>query len=385
MSVDLRTAPSASTLTAPSPSAPGAMCTASGPAAFSIASEGSPAVPRLASTWVRGTALPALAGASDEVQRALDRAADSFQGVSGTAYAFHASIMLRHLRVLADGLSRAAGLFDAYADRLAAHEALLSGVRAQAVASDFPVTGDLVGAPDGPAGVTQWTAMAAGVAAERQALREWVATHLQAAVDELVDEETFEWVGQFFATHHSTLVSGTLGTVLKQRYLTTLLDEDDLRGSRRSGNPARKATGEALIAGGELDRLEHVAGQLDHASKALGPVTFAYDTVNALGSDEPAGGMMGVLGSAGFAAGASLALPVATPVVVTGATVMLAAMAGTIVGTAAWHALPEDWQDSADEILGDAVDEVTDLAGDAVDGVKDLAGDVASGLASWVR
>ena len=105
MSVDLRTAPSASTLTAPSPSAPGAMCTASGPAAFSIASDGSPAVPRLASTWVRGTALPATVRASEQVQQALDRAADSFQGISGTAYAFHASIMLRHLGVLADGLS----------------------------------------------------------------------------------------------------------------------------------------------------------------------------------------------------------------------------------------------------------------------------------------
>ena len=165
MSVDLRTAPSASTLIAASTSAPGAMCTASGPAAFSIASDGSPAVPRLASTWVRGTALPATVRASEQVQQALDRAADSFQGISGTAYAFHASIMLRHLGVLADGLTRAAALFESYAERLVAHERLLSGVRARAVAAGFPVTGDLVGAPDGPADSGDWSTMAAEVAA----------------------------------------------------------------------------------------------------------------------------------------------------------------------------------------------------------------------------
>ncbi len=252
----------------------------------------------------------------------------------------------------------------------------------------LPVSGDLVAAPDGLRDTGQWSSMAAVVAGERQSLREWVATRLDAAVDGFRDEQALEWTARMLATYHSTLLSGALGTVLQQRYLSTLLEEDDLRGSRRSGNPARRAVGEELIAGGELDRLKKVANQLDHASKALGPVTFAYDMVNALDSDEPAGETVGVLGAAGLAAGTSLALaalPVSVPVLATGAVLVAASMAGQAGAKVLWGGLPEDWQDSADEILGDAVDEVTDLAGDAVDGVKDLAGDAASGLISWVR
>mgnify|MGYP006966428217 CR=1 FL=1 len=43
---------------------------------------------------VRGTALPALAGSREQVQEALDRAADSFQGLSGTAYAWTNAVPL---------------------------------------------------------------------------------------------------------------------------------------------------------------------------------------------------------------------------------------------------------------------------------------------------
>jgi len=356
MSVDLRTAPSASTLTAPSPSAPGAMCTASGPAAFSIASDGSPAVPRLGVTWVRGTALPALVTAREQVQEALDRAADSFQGISGTAYAFHASIMLRHLGVLADGLTRAAALFESYADRLVAHERLLSGVRAQAVASGFPVTGDMVGTPDGPAGSTEWTAMAAGVAAERQALRQWVATHLDAALADFLDEETFEWVGQFFATHHSTLVSGALGTALQKAHLHKVANID--RGGVR-------------LTARELDRLADDASRLARAAEAVGPIAVAYDTVTALESDEPGRGMAQVSGGV-IAAGLVLTLPVSSAVVAgllaTGATIV--AVEGV---KHAWGELPDDWTDTLDESIGEGWDDL-----------KDATGDVAGKVWSWV-
>ena len=356
MSVDLRTAPSASTLSAPSPSAPGAMCTASGATAFSVASDGSPAVPRLAARWVRGTALPATVRASEQVQQALDRAADSFQGISGTAYAFHASIMLRHLGVLADGLTRAAALFESYAERLVAHERLLSGVRAQALAAGFPVTGDLVGAPDGPSGSAEWTAMAAGVAAERQSLREWVATHLQAAVDGLVDEETFEWVGQFFTTHHSTLASGVLGTALKKSHVSRVGDID--RGGVR-------------LTARELDRLADAADRLSKAGDALGPITVAYDTVSALESDEPGLGMATVSGGV-IAAGLVLTLPISS-VVISGAVTIIVTMAAVEGVERVWGQLPDDWTDTLDESIGDGWDDL-----------KDATGDVAGKVWSWV-
>ncbi len=356
MSVDLRTAPSASTLTAPSPSAPGAMCTASGPAAFSIASDGSPAVPRLAVTWVRGTALPALAGSREQVQEALDRAADSFQGLSGTAYAFHASIMLRHLGVLADGLTRAAALFESYAERLAAHERLLSGVRARAVASGFPVTGDLVGAPDGLADFGDWSTMAAEVAAERQSLRQWVATHLDAALADFFDEETFEWVGRFFATHHSTLVSGALGTALQKAHLHKVANID---------------RGGVQLTARELDRLADDARRLARAAEAVGPIAVAYDTVTALESDEPGRGMAQVSGGV-IAAGLVLTLPISSPIVVgllaTGATIV--AVEGV---KHAWGELPDDWTDTLDESIGEGWDDL-----------KDATGDVAGKVWSWV-
>ena len=356
MSVDLRTAPSASTLSAPSPSAPGAMCTASGATAFSVASDGSPAVPRLAARWVRRTALPATVRASEQVQQSLDRAADSFQGISGTAYAFHASIMLRHLGVLADGLTRAAALFESYAERLVAHERLLSGVRAQALAAGFPVTGDLVGAPDGPSGSAEWTAMAAGVAAERQSLREWVATHLQAAVDGLVDEETFEWVGQFFTTHHSTLASGVLGTALKKSHVSRVGDID--RGGVR-------------LTARELDRLADAADRLSKAGDALGPITVAYDTVSALESDEPGLGMATVSGGV-IAAGLVLTLPISS-VVISGAVTIIVTMAAVEGVERVWGQLPDDWTDTLDESIGDGWDDL-----------KDATGDVAGKVWSWV-
>lgn len=356
MSVDLRTAPSASTLSAPPPSAPGAMCTASGATAFSIASDGSPAVPRLAVTWVRGTALPATVRASEQVQQALDRAAESLQGISGTAYAFHASIMLRHLGVLADGLTRAAALFESYAERLVAHERLLSGVRARALAAGFPVTGDLVGAPDGPSGSAEWTAMAAGVAAERQSLREWVATHLQAAVDGLVDEETFEWVGRFFTTHHSTLASGVLGTALKKSHVSRVGDID--RGGVR-------------LTARELDRLADAADRLSTAGDALGPITVAYDTVSALESDEPGLGMATVSGGV-IAAGLVLTLPISS-VVISGAVTIIVTMAAVEGVERVWGQLPDDWTNTLDESIGEGWDDL-----------KDATGDVAGKVWSWV-
>ncbi|MBU2073124.1 MAG: hypothetical protein KJ938_01685 [Actinobacteria bacterium] len=356
MSVDLRTAPSASTLPAPPPSAPGAMCTASGPAAFSIASDGSPAVPRLAVTWVRGTALPATVRAREQVQQALDRAADSFQGISGTAYAFHASIMLRHLGVLADGLTRAAALFESYAERLVAHERLLSGVRAQAVASGFSVTGDLVGAPDGPADSGDWSTMAAEVAAERQALRAWVATHLDAALADFLDEETFEWVGRFFGAHHSTLVSGVLGTALKKSHVSRVGDID--RGGVR-------------LSARELDRLADAADRLSTAGDALGPITVAYDTVSALESDEPGLGMARVSGGV-VAAGLVLTLPISS-VVISGAVTVVVTMAAVEGVERVWGELPDDWTDTLDESIGDGWGDL-----------KDATGDVAGKVLSWV-
>lgn len=300
---------------------------------FSVTSAGSPDVPRLAEAWVRGTALGALDACVDEVVDARARAADQFTGASGLAYSAHTGQMLLHVQALRARFVRAADLFGSYADRLVAHEALLAGVRARALAAGLEVVGDLVLPPPDPtdlvAGRT-WSDLAGLVAGEQQDLVVWVSTHLEGAVESFSDESLVNWVRGFVESYHSTLVSAAGEGIL----------------TRAGQLVTRYADG--------LTRLGHVPG----------PVGLAYDAVTALESDEPAAGLFAA--GAGFATAtvAVATLPVTAPTAIVAGVTVLATVGGVLVAEKAWDRLPDEATEILDEAAEDAWDATQDWAGD---------------------
>jgi len=334
---------------------------------FSLTSAGSPAVPRLAEGWIRGTALGALDACVDQVDGARIRALELFAGASGRAYSIHTTQLLLHLQGLRAHLVRAADLFGSYADRLVAHETLLAGVRARALAAGLEVAGDLVLPPQDPldlvAGKT-WSDLAGLVADEQHDLLAWVSTHLEGAVESFADESLVRWVLNFLQTNHGTLVSGAATITLRGLGLRRLgaaerfLDGLDPAALDRQGRTQ-------VID--EVGRLVSGADQLDRLGRLMGPVGITYDTILALEGDEPAGDSFRLLG--GTAAGSLAPLVFAGGPALWVGTVAFT-LAGSTAAEALWDELPQPMQDSADEIVGEVVDGAQDLVSAGFDEIR---------------
>lgn len=309
---------------------------------FSLAPAGSPSVPRVAATWVRATAVPALVVAMQDVTAARERAMQEFLGVSGGAYCMHSHALLFHLGALRDRLLGAAALFESYADRLTAHETVLDGIRARALACGLEVVGDTVLSPTEPADLTAalaWSDLASAVLSEHQSLTAWVAGELDAAVPSYSDPDLARWVADFLDAHGVGLVAAGLETTA--------------------------VGGAAALAARE--RLEGAA-HLNRWSKVPGPVATTINTVTALESDEPSTELMGVLaGTATTTAtvGAAALLAPAAPVIAVGAVATVAGIGAAYQAKGLWEKLPQPMQDSADEVIGDAWDDIKGL-GDRV-------------------
>lgn len=309
---------------------------------FSLTSAGSPAVPRLAEGWLRSTGVGALDACADEVLAARDRAVSQFVGSSGLAYSLHVGQMLHHLQELRARFVRAADLFSSYADRLVAHETLLAGVRARALAAGLEVAGNLVLPPQDPfdlvAGKT-WSDLAGLVADEQHDLLAWVSTHLDGAVESFTDEALLDWVRGFVESYCSTLISaGTEGVLTTAGRLAT-----------------RYADG--------LTRLARLPG----------PIGLAYDAVTALESDTPAEGLF--VAGVGFATPtvAVATLPVTVPTAAAAGVTVLATVGGALAAQKAWDRMPDEATDVLDEAAKDAWDATTDLAAEGWDAVTDQA------------
>jgi hypothetical protein len=311
---------------------------------FSLTSAGSPGVPRLAEGWIRGTALAALDACVDEVDGARVRALDLFLGTSGQAYSVHTMQLLLHLQGLRSRFVRAADLFGSYADRLVAHETLLAGVRARALAAGLEVAGDLVLPPEDPsdlvAGKT-WSDLAGLVADEQHDLLAWVSAHLEGAVESFADETLLAWVRGFVESYHSTLIS---------------------------------AGGEGLLTkAGQL--ASRYADDLTRLGRLPGPIGLAYDAVTALEGDTPAEGLF--VAGVGFATAtvAVATLPVTVPTVAVAGVTVLATVGGALVAQKAWDRLPDEATDVLDQAAKDAWVATTDIAADAWDEATDIASD----------
>lgn len=308
---------------------------------------------------MRATAVPALGTAIDDVTAARDGAALGLVGASGVAYGLHAQSLLAHLGTVRDRLLAAAALFESYADRLVAHEAVLVDVRARALGCGLEVHGDLVVPPTGVIGSVLWSQLAAEVVCEHQSLAAWVATELDAAVPSYSDLDLARWVADFLDANRVSLAAGGLETT-----------------ARRGGVSlaARKLLAEAA--------------RMDRLAKVPGPVSTAYETVVALESDAPAEGVAGVVGgvaTTAVATAAVAALVPATPVIAVGVLAVGTAALGTWAGKELWQALPDGFQDAADEVVGEAWDDVKDDVSDAWDSAGDLVDDLGSSLVGWAR
>lgn len=324
-----------------------------------LAPAGSPAVPRIAAGWVRGTALPALGVALADVGAARDRAGLGFVGASGGAYALHTASLLHHLGALRDRLLAAAVLFESYADRLVLHEATLASLRARAVAAGLEVVGDTVLPPTGLVDSVAWSEIASAVLGEHQSLAAWVATELDAAVPTYSDPDLTRWVAGFLDDNRVSLAAGGLETTARQGGVSL-------------------AARELLAEAARMDRL----------AKIPGPVSTAYETVVALESDTPAEGVAGVVG--GVAATAAVtataaALVPAAPVVLVGGAAVLVGIGGTWLATKVWQQLPDGFQDAADEAVGDTWECTKSLAEDAWDSAGDMVDDFGDSLVGWAR
>lgn len=327
----------------------------------SLAPAGSAAVPRSAAAWLRGPALAALGGAADTVQAARESATDGFTGLAGRSYGNHATVLTLHLLGLRERVSRAAGVIEAYAARLAAHESLLLDVRRRALAAGLTVSGDQLVAPSDPtdlAGSTLWSRLAGEVMDEHRSLGEWVRVHLEGAVASFQDDETARFVLDFLDRHRHTIAAGALSTAASARQVDRLLEGDRVRGQTRSGHPAVAAEGRRAVAAGEVRALTATADRFGELAKIPGPVAVAVDTYLALESDEPSDGIMAVLGGT-TGTGVALALgATAAPVVASGLLILGATVGGSWAASWAWDHLPDDWQESADDVIGHVWDEI---------------------------
>lgn len=324
---------------------------------FSLTPAGSPAVPRAAASWVRGTALPAVTIALHDVAAARGAAATGLIGTSGLAYSVHAADLLAHIGRFRDRLAEAAGLFEAYAERLVSHEDTLLGIRAESLACGFEVVGDAVLPPVGVLDAVRWSQLASAVLVEHQSLAAWVHAVLDAAVPSFDDPDLARWVADFLSDNRVGLAAAGL-------------EATAARG------------GVAMTARGLLDAAE----RLDHLARIPGPVSTVVDTVVALEGDHPAEGVAGVVGGVAATAVTTAALAAvapAAPVVAVGAAAVVVGLGATYAATKAWQQLPVGFRDAADEVVAESWDGVKDDVVDAWDTTEDLADDLGDSLVAW--
>lgn len=345
---------------------------------FSTTPAGSAAPVRACARWLRGTALPAHERALSQVDAARARSGEELAGDSATAYDHQVHQVALRLQRLVGRLDRAAALCEAYAERLAAHEAVLADVRARAARAGLAVHADRVGpAPGGPTllSTTTWSDLAARAAAESEDLLGWVRTHLDAAVAEFVDTDTSAWLAGVAQAAGSTVVAGTLQETLGSASRRRLAGIGFLRGAEDSDDRLVRGLARQAAKEGTLEALLDAARMLDGASRLAGPAGLTYDTVAALESDEPAEGLVSTF--TGF--GAGTAATTATIALVGGPVGWAAVVGGvTTLGVVALTSR------GLDRLPDELTDPVNDWVEDQWDGTKEAVVDGWEEMTSWI-
>ncbi len=370
--------------------------------------DGSPSSVNAAATWLRESARKALADAGDDLVSARSHAMSGFEGLAGDVYVDYDKTILTQVDTHANRVSDAAFVFEAYAARLRHMQDRMEAFRGAAAAGGLAVTGTVIHSPPdaiapppiyGPVTDEQRAAYDRGVDAYNVAAGK-VALYNQLANDVQAEDNTFvDWVDanvtllveSFVApaaeallnvvTNNPAAFTVGFSTEAGRRLLGNISDRlrgeaDDLRSARRSGNPARRALGEAPETPGRIADLMESSKWLGRGGKLLGPAGVLVDSYAALEGDKPGGGLIAV--TAGTAATAGVIDYVAGAPVTVPATVVIAG--GVAVGVGVTLAVNEGWDALPDSVT----DPVDDFVGGAWDGTKDLTSDGWNEVKSWL-
>lgn len=353
---------------------------------------------RAGARWLRDTLGRGVAEAGDLTAAAHRHAAREWSGLSAEAYADLTTRTVGLLDDQARRIDRAAGTWEQYAAELEHALARMADLRSEAVAGGLVVTGTVIHPPvePDPDPVLLYDRLARAVAETVAALAEWIATHLGAAADAAQERGgTDALVG--FLEAHAVSFRTDLGLFLAQQCLTGSSDwladlsgrrrlaSEDLRTAHRSGNPARRAHGEAPETPGRIHALNETAETaatgakvLRYGARFVGPLGLAVDGYFAY-RDLQAGKSPGEIVAktaatyaveAGVVAAAA-AGTLSTPVVLTGIAAGAAGAGAAWGAEKGWEALPEGATHAVDDALVDAYDATTDLA---EDGWKKVSG-----------
>lgn len=354
-----------------------------------------------AATWLRDSLKAHLETAGEAVVGARRTAAD-WEGTASAAYVDYAADIVTVTDEHVARVEQAATKFDAYSGRLRTAKDRMRGIRTEATGGGLVVVGTVIQTPAdavpppvvmGPISPSQsdqhdadqsaydaqvlkiqlYDRLATEVGDEWVLFTDWVDTHLTQTTEEVEAPEVNALVS--FVKENA----GKLGIAFALEYgdrtlgdkAKALTDEaDDLRDARRSGNPARRALGEAPDTPGRIDDLRGKADLLGRTTRFLGPVGGVIDTVQALESDSPAGGLIAAGVGIGATALVIATAPVSVPgIVVVGGAVLVGAGASWLA-TEGWDALPDDFTEPVDDFVEDAWDGTKDAASDGWDTVK---------------
>lgn len=363
--------------------------------------EGTTAAVDAASQWLRDSLKAGLEDASEAVVGAR-RTASEWEGDAGAAYVAYAADTVTVTDAHVDRVEQAAVMFDDYRARLRTAQDRMRGLRTEATGGGLVVAGTVIQPPAdavpppvvmGPitpaqsvqqdtdqaaydaqvAKILLYERLATEAFEEWTLFTDWVDTRLTLTTEDVEVPETSALVS--FVKQNA----GNLGIAFSLEFgkrtlgdkAAALTDEaDDLRRARRSGNPARRALGEAPETPGRIDDLRGKADLLGRTTRFLGPVGGVIDTVTALEGDSPAGGVL----AAGAGIGATALIIASAPVSVPGAIVVGGAV---LVGwgtselvDGGWDALPDGMTEPVDDFIEDAWDGTKDLASDGLDTVK---------------
>lgn len=365
-----------------------------------------------AGDWLRNTLCRSLSSAADTVQAGRQNSRSTWEGDSGDAYRGYAADIVTLTDAHADRTARAAGKFDAYADRLQHAQDVMFDLRAEAMAGGLSVTGTTIQAPpdayapgiphgtltpaeadaysrlvadyeNAAAKVELYNQLDGRARAERAAFTGWIDANLVAVAAELSAESRDVQHLVDVLTQHAgdfligfTFSAGESG--LGKRASELDRQAAELRRLRRSGNPALRALGEDPETHIRIRGLGHAGDLLEHGSRLLGPAGAGIDLWNGYqdlqDGESPGQVILSTAGgmAAGAAAGAVIAgLTVTAPAwgtaLAVGAGAAAVGLGTSWAITEGWDALPDGITDAVDDGISDTWNGATDAADDAWD------------------
>lgn len=364
--------------------------------------KGSAASVDSAASWLRDSLKTRVDDASEDVIAAKRKAERHWEGRAGAAYIGYAKEIITLTDAHVERIETAAGKVEAYSARLRQAKDRMQALRDEARGGGLDVVDTIIQAPadavapgrpalDATDRETQRFAHELGAfqaqvdkvelydriladgEREWSSFVEWIDSHLRSVpqtleapeVDDLVDivRENAGKQGIAFG-----LTYGNRSLLNKSASLTEASSE--LRGAKRSGNPARRARGRAPDVPDRIKALDKYADWAGKGGKVLGPAGWAWDTYQALEDESPGGALLGAAAGTFVTAAIIGSAPAVVPTVVVVAGAVALGVGASYFSTELWDALPDDFTEPVDEWVGEQWDDTKDVAAEGWKTVK---------------